>query len=221
MIHSWLLAHKRTLQSLDFGYLSGSARRSLFNASDFLALKVLKLSRWEMPRELRSPVTDADALLAPNLRTFGWSFSINDEHCESWDDFGDTEENWLRGFAKTAIARKAALDRIEIEFNPYESIWDEETYPWNRLDSIRDEILPYGITLKYSMPQVTKEEWLEKRETWANGLEDLIVSIEEQPNEDLTGSEISDSESSNSEFTCTGLDDPNAGRDIREFFLPV
>jgi len=113
MFHSMLLMHKDTLKTIDIGYLSSSGRGRLFNASDFPRLEVLRLSRWEMEENLEFSSTEADLLLAPNLKTFGWDFSIYDQHSESWTDFGKREERWVRELARAAIERKAALKKIE------------------------------------------------------------------------------------------------------------
>ena len=67
-----------------------------FHACDFPALESLHLSRWLMTQELASPAADN----------------------EDWRDFGDKEETWLREFAKTAVAKRAALTRILVDFSP-------------------------------------------------------------------------------------------------------
>jgi hypothetical protein len=163
MFRSMLLMHKDTLRTIDIGYLSSSGRGRLFDASDFPKLEVLKLSRRQMEKNLEFSSTEADLLLAPNLKTFGWSFSIYDQHSESWTDFGDREERWLREFARAATARKAVLKKIEITFTPDE--WrskEEDGYPWDRIDKIRDEVRPRGIALEYSEPPLSKKAWLEQ-----------------------------------------------------------
>jgi hypothetical protein len=162
MFHSMLMMHKDTLKTLDIGYLSSSGRGRLFNTSDFPNLEYLVISRWQMDVKLESPAADADLLLAPNLKTFGWDFSIYDQHSEGWNAFGDREENWIREIARAAISRKAALKEIQIEFNP--ESWghkEEDGYPWDRMEGVHDEIWPCGMTLKYSVPPFTKERWLE------------------------------------------------------------
>ena len=170
-----------------------------------------------MTRDLGSPVVDADVLLAPNLRTFGWSFSIEDQHSEDWTDFGDKEANWLREFARTAITRKAALNRIEVEFNPDDwEAWRRDDYPWDRMDKIRDEVRPHGIALDYGIPPLTKEEWLKEKTTRGDDEEELLLDHEEESVQGSTTSEPSDAES-----TYPALDDPNPGRDIREYFSLV
>lgn len=163
MFHSMLLMHKDTLKSVDISYLSPRGRGRLFVASDFPQLEVLRLSRWQMKKDLEFSIEEADALLlAPNLKTFAWDFGVYDQHTESWTDFGTNEEEWLRGLAKAATARKAALKEIEITYNPEPfDAREEDGYPWDRMDRIRNEIRPYGITLAYSEPSLSKEDWLE------------------------------------------------------------
>ena len=171
-----------------------------------------------MAEDLGSPATDAEAIIAPNLRTFGWSFAIYDQHSEQWDDVGSNEENWLRGFVRTAVIKKSALTRIEVEFRPdaWDS-WEHDDYPWDRLDRICAEFQPCGITVQYSTPSIPKEEWLKEKERRANGEEDRVADDEEQAEEE----ESIASERSDSEVTYPKLDDPNPGTDIREYFLPV
>lgn len=163
MLGSMLLMHKDTLKTIEIGYLSRSGIGRPFNWAQFPNLETLRLSRWQMTDDLNFSPVEADLLLAPNLKTFGLSFSIHDQHSEGWADFGDTEEHWVREFAKAAIASKAALKNIEIEFHP-DSSWSsqEDGYPWDRMDKIRDEIRPYGMALEYSEPSCTKEVWLEQ-----------------------------------------------------------
>jgi hypothetical protein len=95
-----------------------------------------------MAEDLEFSRDQADALLAPNLKTFGSDFDSHDVHPESWTDFGKKEEDWLRGLANAATARKAALKRIEIISCPDTCTWgmkEEDGYPWDRMDRIRDE----------------------------------------------------------------------------------
>jgi hypothetical protein len=128
----------------------------------FPQLEVLRLSRWQMEKDLEFSCEEANVLLAPNLETFGWDFGVYPH--TSWTDFGNKEEDWLRGLAKAAITRKAALKRIEITYSPDPDLWgvkEEDGYPWDRMDRIRDEIRPCGITLEYSEPPLSKEDWLE------------------------------------------------------------
>ncbi|KIW29054.1 uncharacterized protein PV07_04900 [Cladophialophora immunda] len=161
--HSMLLVHKETLKTVDISYPSPEGRGRLFIASDFPHLETLRLSRWQMDRDLVFSREDADALLASNLQTFGWDFGIYDQHSESWTDFGTKEAEWLRALAKAAAARKAALKRIEITYNPDPCYAQTEGdgYPWDRMDRLRDEIRPYGIALEYSEPSLSREDWLE------------------------------------------------------------
>lgn len=207
MLGSMLLMHKDTLRTVEIGYLSQSGRGRPFDWAQFPNLEVLRLSRWQMAKDLKLSPAEADLLLAPSLRTFGLSFSIYDQHSESWTDFGDTEEHWVRDFAKAAIARKAALNKIEIEFHP-DSIWgtnEEDGYPWDRMNKIQDEIRPYGIVLEYSEPYCTKEVWLEQLKT--------------EPEE--IASTGDPEQSSTEQNTPEAPEAVFEGRDIREYFPVV
>ncbi|KAE8326020.1 hypothetical protein BDV39DRAFT_206406 [Aspergillus sergii] len=170
MLSEWLAIHKDTLKSIDIGSLSRGGGRRLFNACDFPKLEVLTLSRWHLAgwrphhdEGLTFSPLHADLLLGASLHTFTLDFTVYDQHSEGWTDFGEREEHWVRQVAKAAIARKAALRKIKIIFNP--DYWDsteEQGYPWDRMDRIRDEIQPHGLVLEYSEPALTKEEWLRR-----------------------------------------------------------
>lgn len=161
LFSSWLSIHKDTLQYLDIGYLSWQSRGVLFQACDFPRLKGLTLSRWQTGTELNP--SEADTLLSPSLETFGWDFYTYDQHNEGWGDFGDKEEKWIRTLVKAAIARNAAFKKINIKFSPDEWTADENSeYPWDRMDKICHDILPFGMTLEYNPPCLTKDEFLQR-----------------------------------------------------------
>ncbi|RFU32762.1 hypothetical protein B7463_g3579, partial [Scytalidium lignicola] len=188
-----------------------------------------QLSRWQMG-ELDTPAADAALLLAPNLKTFGWSFSIYDQHSESWIDFADKEEHWLREFTRVAIAKKSRLNKIDITFTP--DTWGSERehgYPWDRMDKIQDEIRPHGMTVKYNQPIITKEDWLRSFD-WLNQTEPRAYSpisdsdydnIESSKLKDL---DIDDLDENDVELDVPNLHDPQTtiqGRDIRMYFFPI
>ena len=164
-----------------------------------------------------SPV-EADLLLGPKLRTFGLDFSIYDQHSESWTDFGDMEEDWVRKFAEAAIARNAALKQIHITFNP--DAWgskEEDGYPWDRMDKIRDQVRPHGIALEYSDPTITKEGWLE-------GLRQRNQESATENNPTVDNASSNSPTSRNTESDSPEQSNPDPvfeGRDIREYFPPT
>lgn len=157
-----LLIHQNTLKHIDIGYLSPGGNLRLFNATRFSKLEFLKLSRWQMSRPVQFSVEDSN-VLGPSLKTFAWDFSIYDQHSESWTDFGAPEAAWLRELGEIAISRKAALEKIVIQYTPecYHNPTEEEGYPWDRMDKVRDETLkPNGLSLEYNEPSVSKDKWL-------------------------------------------------------------
>lgn len=172
MFTTWLYPHRETLRSIYIGYLSGDSIGALFNASAFPELETLTLSRWQighynrttgLPELTYAPDT-ADQLLAPNLHTFTLDFSLFGQHDELFTDFMDPEEQWVRAFARDALARNSKLRTIKIHFTPidhFASGMQEGGYPWDRMDKLRDEFSPHGLVIEYNEPTVTKKEWLE------------------------------------------------------------
>lgn len=169
MLGAWLSIHNKTLKTIEIGNLSVDGRGMLFDLSKFTKLEVLTLSWsqmergfWEDEEEQVVVEEDDDLLLAPNLHTLVLQFGTGDEGTECWDYFGKKEEEWIREFAKIAIARKAALRTIQISFNPSPQSFKEECgYPWDRMDRIHNEIQPHGLEIEYNDPCFTKEEWVE------------------------------------------------------------
>lgn len=162
MLENMLLVHRNTLKHIDIGYLSCSGDRHLFNATSFPKLEFLGLSRWQMPRPIDFSVEHAN-ILGSSLKTFAWDFSIYDQHSETWRDFGAPEAAWVRELAEIAISRKAALEMIAICYTPddYWGSTEEDGYPWDRMDKVRDETMkPNGLTLEYNKPSISKDEWL-------------------------------------------------------------
>jgi hypothetical protein len=222
MLHDMLLPHRATLKVIDIGYLSrqGTARFTHFRACDFPALEVLRLSRRQMALDLAFTPGQEEALLGGgNFKIFGWDFSIYDQHNEEWNEFGTVEENWLRNFAKAAIRRKTPLNKIEIQFNPDDPSWtysDAEiatfVYPWDRMDKVRDEIRPAGITLVYSDPTYPR-----------GGIRAQLDAAEEEEGEgandvvDDAATELDHPQ--DSDHDAQALQEPEVGmKDIREYF---
>jgi hypothetical protein len=102
-------------------------------------------------------------VLGPKMQTFAWDFSNYYPMYQRWGDFRKTDAKWLQQLAEYAIAHKAALTKIEIQFQPVypRSLPARAKYPWDLMDDLRDRILrPNGMDLVYNEPIVTKEQWL-------------------------------------------------------------
>ena len=226
LLRNILSLHKDTLKTLDISYLSPSGQGRLFNVSDFQALEKLRLSRGLMSTHLGCPTSDADALLAPNLKTFGWDFTPCYYNRESWHDFSDKEDTWLRVFLETAAAKRSGLNRVEIKFREW--IDDQQIdYPWWRLDAIREDYRSSGLIIQYG--PCTREEWDQRRREYAFYEEQEYESRDceleetelESTVEESTRSESTGSESREKDFSFQKLKDPEPGRDIREFLVPI
>ncbi|KAH8703460.1 hypothetical protein BGW36DRAFT_369380 [Talaromyces proteolyticus] len=197
MFSTWLSIHRDTLRSIHIGSLSPMGRSDLFNAADFPNLEVLSLSRWQFlglelqsGREMTFSEADADLLLGPNLHTFGLDFSVHDQHSENFEDFGDPEENWIRGLARAAIARKAKLRKIGITFTPL-TWWlrKEHGYPWDRMDKVHAEIWPHGLRVEYNEPVLTRDEWLKIFDPSPSPTMDIESSVSENEDSGFTSEE--------------------------------
>ncbi|KAJ5948450.1 hypothetical protein N7454_001757 [Penicillium verhagenii] len=168
-----LSIHKETLKTIYIDLL-GFPHGLSFNASKFPLLEVLRLSRTQIcedpwNREFEWNPIYADLILGPSLHTFGLVFGVMGQSLIN--NWGHKEEEWIRQLATAAWKRKAPLKKIEIVFspvNPYPNLkqgiysdW-EYVYPWDRMDKLGVEIQRFGLTLEYSAPPWTKEEWLSK-----------------------------------------------------------
>lgn len=172
-IWSHAMVHSQCLTSLRVGNVSkmSDPDRSL-NGVDFsYFVNLVSLS-------LSSSVTGsngdhAGALVAPHLEVFEWTLHADRPHGQVYlDTFGWKEEEFLRRFARAAIAQQPeprALRDINVHFTPdpeFDSVtgrtpMDQELrywyqYPWDRLDRVADEIQPKGLELTYSPPTMTK-----------------------------------------------------------------
>ncbi|KAI1461772.1 hypothetical protein F4805DRAFT_413318 [Annulohypoxylon moriforme] len=205
MFGSWLSIHKEVLEDIHIGYLAAGSKGKIIDLSQFTALKALSLSRYSFSDELQYCATDAKLLLAPNLESFTWSFSIYDQHCESWDAIGEKEELWLQQFAKIAASQSTPLKRIHIIFDPdYWGYSIQDGYPWDRLDRVKESCRQLNIELTYTKPAITKEEWLKHVEEERRASEARARGPEEMCPLDFWESEGS-----------------REGQDIRDYFSPV
>ncbi len=157
-----LVTHGDSLKTLRLGSLRRGGQEFL-DMAKFPHVEFLHVSAYVLTC---SPEMACSKLLAARVRTFVWDFTIEDQHSESWTEFGPVRAQWLHRFACLAIAHKTSLRRIRIVFNP--DYWDERAdgleYPWDLMDLIRDAIKPQGIDLSYSEPRISRKEFLRKVE---------------------------------------------------------
>jgi hypothetical protein len=214
MFQAWLSSHSESLKSINIGYLSrnGGENKHVFDATIFPNLESLTLSRWQMgfPGGLQPFTMETAKLLGPKVKLFAWSFSISDQHSESWDDFGEQEEEWIEQLGKHAIARKAALKTVKIYFSPdFYGVMESDGYPWDRMDKVRDRLLrPNGIDLIYSAPPITKDDWLKKLAEGSNPYVPIMTEYREEEEEE-----------EEKEVEPWGITPPGVhGGDIRDYF---
>ncbi|KAJ5709913.1 hypothetical protein N7493_009505 [Penicillium malachiteum] len=166
-----LSIHKDTLTTISIDLL-GRPRGLTFDTRKFPHLDELWLSRTQicedpLGRRFEWDPVHADLLLGPSLRTFGLVFGVMGHTVIN--NWGSLEEKWIRQLAKAAWERGAVLSNIVITFDPSDphphpdvGVYQDGKYeyPWERMDKLAGEIKEYGLTLHYSTPTWTKEEWL-------------------------------------------------------------
>ncbi|KAI0007829.1 hypothetical protein F4779DRAFT_488305 [Xylariaceae sp. FL0662B] len=169
MFGSWLSVHKDTLETIDIGSVSPSSGELLLDVSEFRQLKSLKLSRWSSPAFLEFPLTNVDRLLAPNLEEFIWSFNFDSKNVERWDTwnvFKDRDELWLQQFVKVAARKQSPLKKIHVIVNPdasnYLKLREEDGYPWDRLERVKEYSRRRNIELSYPPPTRSRDWWRRK-----------------------------------------------------------
>ncbi|CAO2654477.1 Nn.00g112100.m01.CDS01 [Neocucurbitaria sp. VM-36] len=219
----WLSIHCETLKSVAIGYLSWHSSFRVFDATRFPNLEILKLSPHAMAVDLEFR-DSARKILGPKVRTFGWDFSMNDQHSEGWTAFGEREDLWIRELAKAAKAQKAALVEIEITFTPdHWTLKREWGYPWDRMIRVRDDIAALnGISLSWNKPTLTREGWLEELERQEEPEQHLTIDehlIESIPMAVEREPESSTESSGEEDFDAFEPFQPNC--DIRDYFRHV
>ncbi|OJK00816.1 hypothetical protein ASPACDRAFT_117326, partial [Aspergillus aculeatus ATCC 16872] len=160
LFSAWLKAHPHALRRIILGHSPLAAE---FHAARSRNLRTVTCPGSQ--KRFVPPSTIDEQLLSPAVHTFVWNLSFHEIACE---DFGEREEDWLRGMAKfIAVATPdlhPALRTIELNFDPDPHHFlptDPEEYPWDRITRLEQELRVLGLELKYTPPSVTREEYEE------------------------------------------------------------
>ncbi|KAL6237198.1 hypothetical protein BDW75DRAFT_88463 [Aspergillus navahoensis] len=159
-----LAINKSTLRSIkiraiNVGGLTG------FDMREFERLEELSLSSATICRKYKhweSEDHSLSVLLGPRLYAFELDMTLEDQqHCESLDDFGEIEENWLRALGHLAVRQRRPLREIRIQFAPYAHVSSgfHDRYPWDRMDDLDRELRPNGIRVRYTPPTLSREQF--------------------------------------------------------------
>ncbi|RDW68993.1 F-box protein [Aspergillus mulundensis] len=171
VIIKFLGIHKKTLESLDIGFVLNKrcTLRPLlggFGSLERLTLPVRQLcigGGHPTSRKLK-------AILARNLRTITLDFSLAGLRTGYSLHFQDVHESLIRAIVVAAVEKKASLMAIDIYFAPIPKKGSGlkiarrlgvrgTKYPWDTLDRIKDDIRTHGIQLTYNPPNVSKRQW--------------------------------------------------------------
>ncbi|RDW69256.1 hypothetical protein BP6252_08276 [Coleophoma cylindrospora] len=147
-----LCGHRDSLVNVEIGAV-GRRGGEHISFLEFPKLVTLDISYWNFDF---SPEVAAATLLAPNLHTFIWNFTIEDQHNETSSDFGEEQKLWVSRFAELAAAHESALRKIVIIFNPdiylgspTEEELDEIIKPWTLMAEAAEVMKSTGIELSY------------------------------------------------------------------------
>ncbi|RAH66573.1 uncharacterized protein BO66DRAFT_459288 [Aspergillus aculeatinus CBS 121060] len=159
LFSAWLKAHSYVLRRIILGHSPLAAE---FHAARSRDLRTVTCPGSQ--ERFGSPSTIAEQVL-PTVPTFVWNLSFHEMACE---DFGEREEDWLRGLAKfIAVATSdlhPALRTIQLNLDPDPHHFlptNPEEYPWDRITRLEQELRVLGLELKYTPPSVTREEYEE------------------------------------------------------------
>ena len=114
-------------------------------------------------------------LLPPLLRVFTWriiDFGRNDSDMRL-HEFNQKHEDWVRATVKFAAQQQGRLECIFIDFLGlyYDTHFVEgDVYPWDRLDDIDRDSKKLGIRIRYDEPYMSKEEFEQDLQDFANGI---------------------------------------------------
>lgn len=135
---------------------------------DFTALQcleTLQLSKYNLFAEDGS--TALRKLSAPCLRHLIVNFDTEDQHSTHYSDLTDNHVSWFNNFATLATKSSTlALKTIYIDFRPddYPGDIDEGVcWPWVYLDEAAAALSRADITLTYSQPVWSANEWEEHK----------------------------------------------------------
>lgn len=153
-----------SLQHVVIGIIPGQPR-NIPNFCHFQRLQTLQLSKYNLLTE--TPHEAAVKLSPPMLRQLAISFSPEDQHQESPHDFLNDQIRWLENFASHVTVNRTAncrLDTVFVDFNPDtgRGISDEPEHmiwPWEYLEKAVQALSRYSVTMTYSTPEYTKQEW--------------------------------------------------------------
>lgn len=167
--------HRESLQHISLSMIPG--RQS--NHHGWIASGIPDLSKFQSLRELQlsshnlleEEPSQANAKLpAPALRHLPLDFRVEERHLESCRVFAEDQLSWMAHFARQNQIREpnTRLQSIFIDFDPgVEALHLDDdvdkTWPWYYLQKAKKELSRYDLTMRYSDPAYTKDEWDQRR----------------------------------------------------------
>ncbi|MCJ1316031.1 hypothetical protein MMC15_001351 [Xylographa vitiligo] len=163
-----LLRQRHSLKDITLGALSfsrGQGGSGMLDFSSFHSLETLSMSCYNIFSE--AAATTLQKLSAPLLHHLSISFATEEQHDTHFSSFGADEVTWFKNFASAANSANTALRTVFVEFDPdsyiYDGIDQNLRWPWAYLDEAAQALAEIGITLTYSPPRWTIEQWEEEK----------------------------------------------------------
>ncbi|KAK3170312.1 hypothetical protein OEA41_009699 [Lepraria neglecta] len=155
--------HSQSLRNVRLGIIPcWHTQNGIPDFSAFPRLQSLQLSKYNLLSE--PPYLASPKLRAPSLRHLRIYFNTEDQHSESAREFATEQVRWLNDFVSHKASETKVLETIFIGFSPETHRWsinpDHDTiWPWDYLEQAAEALAHQNITLRYSTPGCTREEW--------------------------------------------------------------
>ncbi|KAH8807385.1 hypothetical protein F5884DRAFT_789127 [Xylogone sp. PMI_703] len=126
----------------------------MLDFSKFIYLEELSMSPYNITG-CETPANAIKKLSAPNLQCLNLDFETD------WLEFTEERTKWIQEFA-ALLDPQSKLKKI---FLKYDGLDDPHycpstiPWPWAIIDAVKQCVEQLGLTLEYSRPKFTREEW--------------------------------------------------------------
>ena len=159
---------RESLKEISLGIMpfqGNQGESRMIDFSSFCTLETLSMSCHNFFSS-EPEATTLQKLSAPLLHHLCVSFATEGQDRPHFSTFGADKATWFQKFASEAKSANTALKTIFIAFEPDDCIDDIDEncrWPWAYLDEAAQALSKSGITMTYSRPCWTLEQWEEEK----------------------------------------------------------
>ncbi|MCJ1437599.1 hypothetical protein MMC27_006986 [Xylographa pallens] len=160
---------RHSLKEISLGIMPFHGNQGEFRMLDFssfCSLETLSMSCHNLFSS-EPEATTLQKLSAPLMHHLRISFASESQDGPYFSSFGAEKATWFKNFASAAKSANTALKTIFIEFDPDDDVQYEidqdHRWPWTYLDEAAQALSESGITMTYSRPLWTSEQWEEEK----------------------------------------------------------